>query len=143
MAKKKIAAGLPSKQDILKYIADNPGMVGKREIAKAFGVGPELRVQLKGLLRELKTEGDISQGHGKRMAPKGELPEVTLVDIVRLDRDGDMLGRPVEWTGEGDAPRIIFEVGGKARRREMADVGVGDRVLARLTRAGRNRYAAR
>ena len=143
MAKKKIVAGLPSKQDILKYIADNPGMVGKREIAKAFGVGPELRVALKGLLRELKAEGDINQGHGKRMAPKDSLPEVTLVDLVKLDRDGDLMGRPVEWTGDGEAPRIIFETGGKARRREMADVGVGDRVLARVTRAGRNRYVGR
>lgn len=142
MAKKKAVTGLPSKQDILAYVAENPGKVGKREIAKAFGVGPELRVSLKGLLRELKAEGDVQQGHGKRMAPKGELPEVSLVDIVRLDRDGDLLGRPVEWSGEGDPPRIIFEVGGK-RRREMADVGVGDRVLARLTRAGRNRYAGR
>jgi ribonuclease R len=143
VAKKKLAEGLPSKQDILKYIADNPGMVGKREIAKAFGVGPELRVQLKGLLRELKAEGDINQGHGKRMAPKDSLPEVTLVDLVKLDRDGDLMGRPVEWTGEGEAPRIIFETGGKARRREMSDVGVGDRVLARVTWAGRNRYVGR
>lgn len=143
MARKKIAAGLPSKPDILKYIAENPGKVGKREIAKAFGIGPELRVQLKGLLRELKAEGDIAQSHGKKIIPKDSLPEVTLVDLVKLDRDGDLMGRPVEWTGDGEAPRIIFEVGGKARRREMADVGVGDRVLARVTRAGRNRYVGR
>lgn len=143
MAKKKVHPGLPSKQDILKFIADNPGKVGKREIAKAFGVGPELRVQLKGLLRELKAEGDVSTSHGKRMTPKGELPEVTLVDILRIDRDGDLMGRPVEWAGEGEAPRIIFEVSGKQRRRELADVGVGDRVLARLQRAGRGRYVGR
>ena len=143
MARKKIAAGLPSKPDILKYIAENPGKVGKREIAKAFGIGPELRVQLKGLLRELKAEGDIAQSPGKKIIPKDSLPEVTLVDLVKLDRDGDLMGRPVEWTGDGEAPRIIFEVGGKARRREMADVGVGDRVLARVTRAGRHRYVGR
>ncbi|MFN4277860.1 MAG: ribonuclease R [Ferrovibrio sp.] len=143
MAKKKAAAHLPSKQDILRFIADNPGKAGKREIAKAFGIGPADRVALKGLLRELKAEGDINQGHGKKLTPKGELPEVCLVDIVKLDRDGDLLGRPVEWKGEGEAPRIIFETGGKARRREMADTGVGDRVLARLSRAGRNRYAGR
>ena len=39
MSKKKAAAGLPSRQDILQFIADNPGKVGKREIAKAFGLG--------------------------------------------------------------------------------------------------------
>jgi ribonuclease R len=143
VTRKKVHPGLPSKPDILKFIADNPGKVGKREIAKAFGVGPELRVQLKGLLRELKAEGDINQGHGKKITTKGDLPEVTLVDIVRLDRDGDLMGRPVEWTGEGEPPRIVFEVSGKQRRRELADVGVGDRVLARLERAGRNRYTGR
>lgn len=143
MAKKKAAAGLPSRQDILKFIAENPGKVGKREIAKAFGVGPEGKQALKALLREMKTDGAIHQGHGKRMAPKGQLPEVTLVDLVRLDRDGDLVGRPVEWTGEGEAPRIVFEIGGKARRRELANVGVGDRVLARIEPAGRSRYRGR
>jgi len=143
VAKKKVAAGLPSKQDILNYIAENPGKVGKREIAKAFGLGPELRIALKGLLRALKAEGDITQSHGKRITPKDELPEVCLIDIVKLGRDGDLLGRPVEWTGEGEAPRIMFEVGGKQRRRELADVGVGDRVLARLSRTGKTRYVGR
>src|SRR3546814_5174375 len=65
-----VAAALPSKQDILKYVAENPGKVGKREIARAFNIGPDDRLALKKLLRELKTDGEISQGHGKRMAPK-------------------------------------------------------------------------
>ncbi|WP_370155363.1 ribonuclease R [Ferrovibrio sp.] len=143
MAKKKVAAGLPSKQDILKYVAENPGRVGKREIARAFNVSADDRLALKKLLRELKTDGDLQQGHGKRMTPKGELPEVCLVDLVRLDSHGDLIGRPVEWTGDGDPPKIVFETGGKARRREAAEAGVGDRVLARLSRAGRNRYAGR
>src|SRR3546814_8489218 len=95
-----VAAALPSKQDILKYVAENPGKVGKREIARAFNIGPDDRLALKKLLRELTTDGEISQGHGKRMAPKGELPAVTLVDLIRLNRDGDPVDRPVESRSE-------------------------------------------
>ncbi len=142
MAKKKQPAALPSRQDILNYIAENPGKVGKREIARAFNVGAEHRVALKGLLRELKAAGDISQTHGRKVTPKDQLPEVTLVDLVKLDRHGDLVGRPVEWKGSGESPRILFE-GRRKSRRETSEVGVGDRVLARLERAGRNRYRGR
>jgi ribonuclease R len=142
VAKKKQPAALPSRQDILNYIAENPGKVGKREIARAFNVGAEHRVALKGLLRELKAAGDISQTHGRKVTPKDQLPEVTLVDLVKLDRHGDLVGRPVEWKGSGESPRILFE-GRRKSRRETSEVGVGDRVLARLERAGRNRYRGR
>ncbi|WP_298725448.1 ribonuclease R [uncultured Ferrovibrio sp.] len=143
MARKKAATQrLPSKQDILAFIAENPGKVGKREIARAFNVGPSGRVALKALLRELKAEGDINQSHGKKMTPKGQLPEVVLVDLVRLDRDGDLVGRPVEWAAGGEPPRIVFELSNRARR-ELGDVGIGDRVLARVQPAGQNRYRGR
>ncbi|HEX6960116.1 MAG TPA: ribonuclease R [Ferrovibrio sp.] len=143
MAKKKKTSGqLPSKQDILNFVAENPGKVGKREIARAFNLGPADRIALKGLLKELKAGGDLRQGHGKRMAPKDQLPEVCLVDLVRIDRDGDLIGRPVEWESKDEPPRIVFALSNRARR-ELGDVGVGDRVLARIQPAGRNRYRAR
>ncbi|MGB3387052.1 MAG: hypothetical protein WBA88_03620, partial [Pseudaminobacter sp.] len=44
----------PSRDDILRYIADNPDKSGKREIAKAFSLKGESRVWLKDLLRDLQ-----------------------------------------------------------------------------------------
>ena len=44
------AGGLPSREEILEFIAKSPTPVGKREIARAFKLGPRDRVALKGLL---------------------------------------------------------------------------------------------
>ena len=47
---------LPSKADILAFIGNNPGKVGTREIARAFGLKNALRADLKRILRELANE---------------------------------------------------------------------------------------
>lgn len=133
---------LPSKQDILRFISENPGMVGKREIARAFQIASENRGALKGLLRELKAEGAVTPAQGQRITPKGQLPEVTLAEIVRLKRDGDLVARPVEWSGSGDPPQIDLS-NARRRGRDLGSVGMGDRVLVRLTPAGRHRYDGR
>jgi len=141
---KKPRGPLPSKQEILKFIAANPGMVGKREIAKAFNVAPAERVALKGLLREMKREGELQPASAgtQRLLPTGTLPEVCLADIVRQTRDGDLVARPVEWTGEGDPPQIDLSNSG-GRSRELGAVGIGDRVLVRIRQAGSHRYQGR
>ncbi len=139
---KKPKGSLPSKQDILRFIADNPGNVGKREIAKAFKIGPADRVALKALLREMKREGEVTPAQGQRVTPKGMLPEFCLADIVRLTRDGDLVAKPVEWTGEGDPPQIDLSIGA-TRGRELGAVGIGDRVLAKIRQAGSHRYQGR
>ena len=43
---------IPSKDEILKWIADNPGLSAKRDIAKAFGIKGAARIDLKRVLRE-------------------------------------------------------------------------------------------
>ena len=44
---------IPSRQQILDWIADNPDATAKRDIAKAFGIRGSDRIELKRLLREL------------------------------------------------------------------------------------------
>ena len=59
---------LPSKQEILDWISDNPTLTAKRDIAKAFGIkGPD-RIELKKILRELEADGHLS---------KRKIPSVT------------------------------------------------------------------
>ena len=55
--------GLPSREDILDFIAKSPVPVGKREIARAFKVAPAHRVALKGLLKEIERSGEIGRAH--------------------------------------------------------------------------------
>ena len=47
---------IPSKEQILQWIADNPALTAKRDIAKAFGIKDTGRIELKRLLKELEPE---------------------------------------------------------------------------------------
>ena len=51
-------AHVPSKADILDWIAANPTLTSKRDIAKAFGIKGAARIDLKAVLRELEDEMD-------------------------------------------------------------------------------------
>ena len=51
---------LPSKPQIVQWLADNPTLTSKRDIARAFGIkGGELRIELKRMLKELEDEGAL------------------------------------------------------------------------------------
>ncbi|MDO5529423.1 MAG: ribonuclease R [Paracoccus sp. (in: a-proteobacteria)] len=117
---------LPSKQEILDWIADNPDASAKRDIAKAFGVKGAAKIDLKRLLRELEDEGRIDRKR-RSYRDAGRLPPVTVVELLAPDADGDLFVRPLEHGGDGPVPRILY-------RPLKADpaMGQGDRFLARL-----------
>ena len=52
---------LPTKADILDWIAANPTLTAKRDIAKAFGIKGAARIDLKRLLKELEAEGHLEK----------------------------------------------------------------------------------
>ncbi|WP_428982423.1 ribonuclease R [Pseudochelatococcus contaminans] len=133
---------LPSKEDILAFIADSPGKVGKREIARAFGIGGGQRVWLKHILRELEDEGALDR-RGKTLNRSGSLPPVVVADITTRDRDGEFIALPTEWDdgdGENPAPRILVNLPRRPKQGQPVP-GVGDRVLLRLE-ANRDRDSA-
>ncbi len=116
---------LPDKTALLAFLADNPQVSAKRDIARAFGIhGAAARAELKRLLRELEDEGALAR-KGRRLHAAGALPPVGIVEVTGPDADGDLYGRPAEGPGEA---RILIV----ARRSDTA-LGPGDRVLARLT----------
>ncbi|HJN25084.1 MAG TPA: ribonuclease R, partial [Rhodospirillales bacterium] len=78
----KKAAPFPGKEDILKFIKDTPGRIGKREIARAFSLDTEQKMKLKKVLKEMKEDGQIQRGHGKRFSEPGSLPPVAVVSII-------------------------------------------------------------
>ena len=121
--------GLPTRDAILKFIAENPDRAGKREIAKAFKLKGDDRVALKHLLRELEEEG-LLEKRRKRLVAPGALPHVAVLDIIARDADGILIAIPTEWDEKhgSAAPRVaIRDPRGKLPRAP----GVGDRVLAR------------
>ncbi|MEM7722864.1 MAG: ribonuclease R [Pseudomonadota bacterium] len=119
-------ASLPTKDQLLSWIADNPGAQSKRDIAKAFGIKGAARIDLKRLLKELEADGHLEKRRRTYRDPD-KLPPVAVLKILPPDDLGDLFAKPLEWTGEGPEPRILYS----GRATDPA-VGEGDRVLARL-----------
>ncbi len=126
--------GLPGREEILDYIKSSPGRVGKREIARAFGIKGSERLDLNRMLAGMTEDGVLS-GDAKRLQKKGSLPSVTVLEVIGRDDDGDLIAKPVVWEEEGERPAVLLPVR-SARGPEVdidANIGVGDRVLARIT----------
>ncbi|MDO9527110.1 MAG: ribonuclease R [Gemmobacter sp.] len=119
---------LPSKQDLLKWIAENPGESTKRDIAKAFGIKGAARIDLKRMLMELEQDGALPRKARRRDV--GVLAPVSVIEVTGPDAQGDLFARPLEWDGEGIEPRILL-----VTKPEDGALAKGDRVLARLTEA--------
>ncbi|MCW8916280.1 MAG: ribonuclease R [Magnetovibrio sp.] len=122
-------APFPSKEQILEFIKDSPGRVGKREIARAFRLDADQKMQLKKVLKELKEDGLLSSSR-KKLAEAGALPPVTVLQVTTIDNDGELLARPVVWDSDLTPPVIYMA----PVRRGQGALGIGDRVLARMTR---------
>jgi ribonuclease R len=132
--KSAVHTGLPSKHQILEFIKRAQARpAGEREIARAFSVKGGDRAALKRLLAEMADEGLLS-GNRKGFKEPGTLPPVTVIEIVARDADGDLIGEPTSWDGAGERPRVlVLPARGKGRAGEPAP-GLGDRILAQLTR---------
>jgi ribonuclease R len=129
--------GLPSRDEVLRYLRSTPGEVSKRDLVRAFHLkGPE-RTGLKDILRELEGEGALARGRRRRVRPAGRLPNVAVLEITGTDADGDLIARPVgRGDDEGQSERVVLH----ADRRRPSP-GIGDRVLARLSRRPGEDYA--
>lgn len=127
-------SGLPSRDDILEYVRSAQSKVGKREIARAFGVRGAERVELNRLLAHLTEDGTLS-GNRKSFRKTGSLPAVTVLEVTGRDNDGDLIAKPAVWEDEGERPQVLLPAGqARGPRADLeAEIGIGDRVLARIT----------
>lgn len=116
----------PSKDDILKWISDNPTLTSKREIAKAFGIKGADRIDLKRMLKELEAEGHLAK-RKKTYRDPDKLPPVSVLQISGQTPDGELMAKPLEWHGEGVEPKVLL-----IPRASDPALGEGDRILARL-----------
>lgn len=134
---------LPTKAALLDFIRESPTPVGKREIARAFQIRGADRQALKALLRELADEGALGRHRGRRLAPPGTLPEVTVLEIIGPDRDGELRAKPVAGARDADARGDATSIFVHRDRRRGPAPGPGDRILARLSRQEDGVYTAR
>ncbi|HYU94592.1 MAG TPA: RNB domain-containing ribonuclease, partial [Sphingomicrobium sp.] len=128
---RKRSAGLPSRKQILDFIATSDQPAGKREIARAFGLSGQAKIELKALLRDMADEGLIDHSRGRAFHQAGGLPKVTVLRVSQVDDSGNVFAVPEQWHAETPSPRLrIKERGGSA-------LGIGDRVLCRTEETDR------
>jgi ribonuclease R len=125
---------LPSKDEIRQWISENPGLSAKRDIAKAFGIKGDGRIELKLILRELEGEGVVEKT-SRRFHEKGVLPPVAVLQVLAPDAAGDLYAKPLE-EGVDDSPRILI-----IPKKGDPALGGGDRILARLAKVELDDYA--
>ena len=141
-------ADLPSRDEVLKFIAEQDGKVAKRDIAKAFNIKGADRIPLKRMLREMSAEGLLDGSRKGGLRGKGDLPNVAVVLITgrnkyglltaRARLDGEVLDGP-------DDPVVEIDDSPPKNRRHRASppVSLGDTALVRLRKQSKYKYLAR
>ncbi|SHK21374.1 RNAse R [Shimia gijangensis] len=118
---------IPTKEEVLEWISENPTLTSKRDIGKAFGIKGAARIDLKRILKELEAEGHLEK-RKKTYRDPDRLPPVSVLQVTGPGPDGDLFARPLEWQGKGDAPVVLMIL-----RASDPALGEGDRILGRLT----------
>ena len=133
---------VPTRDELLAFIRESATPVGKREIARAYGLKGDQRIELKELLRSLRDAGYIAADRAKTFKDPQALTDITVLEIVKVDDDGHLLALPRRHDEETDGPAPRIEIVPQATRGGPAPA-VGDRVLASLKRRGKTSYEAR
>ena len=90
MAKGKV----PTRDELLAFIRESATPVGKREIARAYNLKGDQRIELKELLRDLRDRGEITPDRAKTFRDPAALTDITVLEIVRVDNDGHLIAVP-------------------------------------------------
>jgi ribonuclease R len=141
-------ARLPSRDEVLKFVAEQDGKVAKRDIAKAFNIKGDDRIPLKRMLRELGAEGLLDGSRKGGLRGAGELPNVSVVQITGRNKHGYLQARArLEGSlldGEEDPVIEIDDSAPKSKRhRPSPPVSPGDIALVRLFKKSKYKYTAR
>ena len=128
---------LPTEAEVLDFIQSSPSIVGKREIARHFGMTGADKIALKSLLKRMEENGLLAKRQ-RKLISREALPPVTVLEVMGTDKDGEAYAEPVEWDERqaGKPPRVVIEGAEKAPRK-------GDRVLAKIQPARDGRYKFR
>src|SRR3954463_2955721 len=138
MARQRRSSGVPTRQQILDFIASSDEPAGKREIARAFGLSGADKSALKTLLADMADEGLIDSSPGRAFHQAGGVPKGTVLRVTDIDDSGQAWAVPERWGSEAPEPRLrVLERKGRG----TAGLGVGARLLPPTRQRG-NGYAA-
>src|SRR6478672_5977346 len=122
---------LPCRKQILDFIASSDQPAGKREIARAFGLSGQAKIDLKRMLKDMADEGLIDSSPGRAFHQAGGVPKVTVLRVQAVDDGGAVWAVPAQWHAETPPPRLRI-----VERGRRGALGIGDRVLCRTEAKG-------
>ncbi|HEX9465498.1 MAG TPA: VacB/RNase II family 3'-5' exoribonuclease, partial [Alphaproteobacteria bacterium] len=132
MTARKSKPGLPTREQVLAYLRDNPDNTTRREIARAFDVRGNDKIALKALLKDIARAEAPEED---RAAPR-RLPSSLVVEVFDVDTDeGEALAHPVD----PELGRPIIHIRGGRGTVPLAD---GDRALVRIAGRRGRRFVA-
>ncbi len=134
---------VPTREELVRFIKENPTPMSKREIARAFGLHDDDRIALKRLLRDLKEAGELEKHKGRKFTPPEGLPDTLAVEITRVLDNGLYQVKAADPV-PGKPPEISLRVSNhQARTLRLEALGKGDRLLVHLERQPDGTYRAR
>ena len=106
---------LPTRDDILGWIADNPTKTSKRDIARAFGIKGQARIDLKRILKDLEADGSKDglwkgQIYAERFGEYRDA-KITLAepDRMKIKVKVGFMSRTVEWVRVDAVPAVAAD----------------------------------
>lgn len=116
----------PKKEDILQFILDSDKPVGKRDIARAFNIKGQDKIELKKILKSLKEDGHLKKQNKKLEHSDNALPDICPVEVIDLNNQ-NAIAEPIV-KGEKEYISKIY-LSGEGRERKFQ---IGNRYLVRL-----------
>ncbi len=128
----------PDKKTVREFLDKHPHITSRREIARGLSVKGEQRAQLREVLKELESEGELERT-GKRAYARSEAPpSTTVVAFLRIDEHGDLIGKALGRDGPF-GPDLVYAGAAhrvKGKGGHQKEPGIGDRGLCRLSEYG-------
>ncbi|MBU0859466.1 MAG: hypothetical protein KJ667_05980 [Alphaproteobacteria bacterium] len=123
--------GVPSEKQVIEFLEKNEKPMTKNELSRAFQVKNDDRNMFKQMLRTMEKNGQLSKHPGGTYGLPDGLPPVGIIEVTDVSLDGDVFGRPAQWSGNESAkPRVEIVPDSKGK----PALTKGDRVLARISK---------
>lgn len=118
-----------SKESVLKFLADNPHITTKRDIARAMHISGKGRTELRHILKDLEADGKLERTAKRAFAQADSPPPTGIVAFERVDEHGDLVGRMMGRDATY-GPEIVYA--GTQGNRKTPEPGAGDRALCKV-----------
>ncbi len=125
-----------NRDTLIKTVRETGGRLTKRGLVRELGLSGDQRKDLRILLKELTEDGTFIRTDRRTYRLADSLPDVMVLQVDHIDDQGDLIGHPARWEGNGKPPSIIIKDKKNHPKSKSATsgLGIGDRALFRISK---------